>query len=249
MKNFISNSFILMLLVLTSLFMANVVATGLENASLTLPIAVCLIVCGFIPLKQEGILSLALNAKNITYAQGAFNPGGVQGRVFYAFEEDIVKWPDALRTIDTATAIEFSELATIPADDPFEFKAGKSFKEIYVTLETGELKYSLIGPRDSKAFQNSMEISFPSNSQEIIGFIAATANRRLVFLVPEQNNRVKVLGTPQFPAQLETVEGTSGKLIEDGNVAVQTYLSKSPIPAPVYLPPIVTEPVGGGGGG
>src|SRR5690606_37916854 len=131
----------------------------------------------------------------------------------------------------TETAVEFEDLVTVPADDPFIFKEGKSFKKLYVTLETGEIRYSLIGPRDSKSFSNSIEISYPSNDGAILGFIASSANRRLVFIVVEQNGRAKVLGTPQFPAQLETAEGTSGKLIEDGNVAVQTYLSKSPIPA------------------
>src|SRR5690606_16742858 len=120
---------------------------------------------------------------------------------------------------------------------------GKSVKKLYVTLETGEIRYSLIGPRDSKSFSNSIEISYPSNDGAILGFIASSANRRLVFIVVEQNGRAKVLGTPQFPAQLETAEGTSGKLIEDGNVVVQTYLSKSAIPAALYKAPILLAPV------
>lgn len=182
-----------------------------------------------------------LNAKDIIFAQGQYNPGGIEGEVYYAFTEDIVKWPTALISIDTETATDFEDLVTVPAADAFEFKPGKSFKRLYVTLETGELKYSLIGPRDGKSFSNSMEVSYPKNSKMIIGFISSSANRRMVFIVREQNGVAKVLGTKQFPAQLETVEGTTGKLIEDGNVVVQTYLSKSPIPAAVYEPPILLD--------
>lgn len=241
MKNIFSKGFALIVLVLTSLFIGQVMAVGLNAPDVALPISAVLTIGGLIPMNQVGVLSVGLNAKDILYPQGRFNPGGIQGEVYYAFEEDIESWPAALQNIDTETAVEFADLTTIPTTDPFVFKEGKSFKKLYVTLETGELKYSLIGPRDSKAFSNSMEISYPSNDAEVIGFIASSANRRMVFIVKEQNGRAKVLGTPQFPAQLETVEGTTGKLIEDGNVAVQTYLSKSPIPAPVYKAPILLE--------
>lgn len=242
MRSLFSKGFALLVLVITSLFIGQVMAVGLEAPQLMVPIAGVLTLVGLIPLNQVGVLSLALNAKDILYPQGRFNPGGIQGEVYYAFEEDLESWPAALQNIDTETATEFSDLTTIPAADPFVFKEGKSFKKMYVTLETGEIKYSLIGPRDSKAFSNSIEVSYPSNDETITGFLASSANRRMVFIVKEQNGRAKVLGTPQFPAQLETVEATSGKLIEDGNVAVQTYLSKSPIPAPVYKAPILLAP-------
>lgn len=242
MKKLFRLMFSITVLALMSLFMGNVLANGIGEPAAVIPISATLFTLGFIPLEQTGVLALALNAKDIVYPQGRFNPGGLQGEVYYAFEEDIQSWPAALVNIDTETAVEFADLVTVPAADPFVLKATKSFKKLYVTLETGELKFSLIGPRDSKAFSNSMEISYPSNDAEILGFIASSANRRLVFLVKETNGRIKVLGTPGFPAQLETVEGTTGKLVEDGNVAVQTYLSKSAIPAPIYKAPIPLDP-------
>jgi len=248
MKNIFSKGFALLVLLITSLFIGQVMAAGLGVPQYAPYIGAVLTVAGFIPLNQVGVLALALNAKDILYPQGRFNPGGIQGEIYYAFEDDIESWPAALQIIDTETATDFEDLTTIPAADPFVFKSGKSFKKLYCTLETGEIKYSLIGPRDSKAFTNSIEVSYPSNDETIIGFLASSANRRLVFIVKEQNGRAKVLGTPQFPAQLETVEGTSGKLIEDGNVSVQTYLSKSPIPAPIYKAPILLEPAPVGGG-
>jgi len=243
MKNIFSKGFTLLVLLITSLFIGQVLANEIGISSLAIPIGGMLTLVGFVPIRQAGVLSVGLNAVDILYAQGKSNPGGIQNIVYYAFEEDISKWPAAITNIDTEHASTLEEIVTIPAVDAFEFYPGKSFKKLYCTLETGELKYSLIGARDSKSFSNSMEISYPSNDDKILGFIAASANRQLVFLVPEQNGRVKVLGTPAFPAQLETVEGTTGKLVEDGNLVVQTFLSKSPIPAPVYKAPILLEPV------
>src|SRR5690606_3488980 len=183
----------LLVLVLTSLFVGNVLATGLDAPGSVIPISAVIFVMGLVPTHQAGALSLALNAKDILFPQGRFNPGGVKGEVYYAFEEDIDSWPAALTEIDTETAVEFEDLVTVPADDPFIFKEGKGFKKLYVTLETGDIRYSLIGPRDSKSFSNSIEISYPSNDGAILGFIASSANRRLVFIVVEQNGRAKVL--------------------------------------------------------
>lgn len=232
----------MIIVVMVSLFIAQVIAGGVGNPGLALPIASGLVFCSFIPLNNDvGVFRLALNASDILYQKRKPNPGGITSEVYYAFADDIKTWPAALTDLDYEKAVTLEEIVTIPIADEFAFHPGKSFKKLYCTLETGELKYSLIGARDSKSFSNSMEVSYPSNDEKITGFVAAASNADLVFLVREQNGRVKVLGTPKYPAMLETAEGTTGKLIEDGNVLVQTYMSKSPIPAPVYKGPILLE--------
>ncbi|HBI89412.1 MAG TPA: hypothetical protein DDY75_16360 [Sphingobacterium sp.] len=231
-------------LIMVSLFIGNTIASATGSNSVGLAFASAIFIGSFVPLKSAGVLLMGLNAKDIVFQQGVFNPGGVAGEVYYAFTEDIETWPVALSKIVTETATDFEDLVTVKAADDFKFKTGKSFKKLYVTLETGELKYSLIGARDGKSFQNSMEVSYPKNDATISGFVASTANRRMVFIAIEQNGTAKVLGTKQFPAQLETAEGGTGKLIEDPNTLVQTYISKSPIPPAIYEPPILLEPVG-----
>jgi|GEM_PF-552605 hypothetical protein len=231
-------------LIMVSLFIGNTIASATGSNSVGLAFASAIFIGSFVPLNSAGVLRVGLNAKDILFQQGVFNPGGIAGEVYYAFTDDIESWPAALTNIDTENAIEMEDLVTIKAADDFKFKAGKSFKRLYVTLETGELKYSLIGVRDGKGFQNSMEISYPKNDALILGFIASVANRRLVFIAIEQNGTAKVLGTKQFPAQIDTAEGGSGKLFEDPNAAVKTFISKSPIPPAIYEPPILLEPVG-----
>lgn len=243
MGNLIKSILGIFCLIMISLFIGNVVASATDNNSVGLVFATIVFIGSFVPLNTSGVLLMSLNAKDIVFQQGVFNPGGIAGEVYYAFTEDIETWPAALSVIDTENATDFDDLVTVKAADDFKFKTGKSFKKLYVTLETGELKYSLIGARDGKSFQNSMEISYPKNDATISGFVASTANRRMVFIAIEQNGTAKVLGTKQFPAQLETAEGGTGKLIEDPNTLVQTYISKSPIPPAIYEPPILLVPV------
>lgn len=186
----------------------------------------------------SGSFAISINAKDILFPQGRFNPGGVQGKIYFTYEEYITTWPAAMLNVNTETATTFSELINVPATDPFVFAAGKSFYELYCTLETGEVKYSKIGVRDGAAFQQSCEVSFPGNDAEIQGFLASAANRRLVLIVPEQNGRHKIIGMPGYPAVLETTEATSAKAVEEGNVAVITFISKAPVPPMIYLPPV-----------
>lgn len=191
---------------------------------------------------------MALNAKNILYPQGKLNPGGIAGYIYYAFEEDILTFPAAL-TPDTETAITFGELVTIPIADPFVMKPGKYFHKLYCTIETGEVKSSMVGPVDSRSFVNSVTISHPGNEAEFLGFLAAGANRRLATIVPEQNGKIRVIAHPTFPAMFDTAEGSSGKKTEDGRVTELTIKASAGTPAPIYLAPIPLEPVVVPGGG
>lgn len=191
--------------------------------------------------QTSGALLFALNAKNITWPQGRENPGGIGSMIYYAFEEDILSWP-AAATPDTETATTFAMLGEIPIGDPFVFKTGKCFFELYCTLEEGEVKHAMVGPRDSKGFENSVDISFPGSDAELIGFLAAAANRRIVCLVPEMNGKVRLIGHPRFPAQIDTNEGTSGKKVADGRANKITIKASAGTPPQVYLAPIPLTP-------
>ncbi|MFD2961329.1 MULTISPECIES: hypothetical protein [Olivibacter] len=227
--------FIVLMNLVISAFFCN--AAG--SPEFALPGAALLTGLSFVPNGMPlGSLAISINAKDILFPQGRFNPGGIKPGVYYAFEEDIQKWPDAMLNVNTETATTFSELINIPATDPFVFVAGKSFKKLYCTLETGEVKYSKIGVRDGAAWQQGVEISYPSNDAEIEGFLASAGNRQMVILVPEQSGRVKVVGMPGYPAVLDTTEGTSGKAVEEGNAAVINLMSKASVPPMIYLPPI-----------
>lgn len=176
-----------------------------------------------------------MNAEDIKYPQGRYNPGGVSGPILYAFEEDIASFPEL---DNPETALTFESL--IELKEAIKMKVGKQFHELYCTLETGELKDTVVGPRDGKGFENSMEISFPGNPSKFLGFKAAAANRNLVFIVPEKNKVIRVLGSKSDPAALDTGEGTSGKAIADARASVLTFKASGATPPPVYTLPLAS---------
>lgn len=175
-----------------------------------------------------------MNAKQIAYPQGRFNPAGLT-QVLYAFNEDILTMPT---TADSETALDFDSLASYAA--PIVMKTGKQFYSIYCTLEEGEIKTTMAGPRDGKGFENMLEISFPGNTPEILGFQASVANRQLVMIVKEKNGVLRVLGSIEDPCYLETLEYTSGKKVADGRASKMTFKDSKPTPAPIYTTPVAS---------
>lgn len=169
-----------------------------------------------------------MNAAAVTWPQGRFNPAGLT-RVLYAFVDDILSFPTLA---DPETATTYASLVEYEA--AIVMKAGKQFNELYCTVEEGELKSTLVGPRDGKGYENMLEISFPGNEPLFLGFKAASANRNLVFIVLEKNKKVRVLGDLGDPAYMESDESTSGKKIADGRKSVLTFKASSATPCPIY---------------
>lgn len=171
-----------------------------------------------------------MNAVDILYPQGRYNPAGLT-RVLFAFTEDIATFPVMP---DTETATTFAELVEITT--PITMVTGKKFNELYCTLEEGELKSKQVGPRDGKGKENELEISFPGNEAEFLGFEAQCANRTLVFLVLEKNGKWRVLGSDIDPAYLEVSDNTSGKKIADGRSTKLTFKASGPTAPMIYKP-------------
>jgi hypothetical protein len=171
-----------------------------------------------------------MNATDIKYPQGRYNPSGVT-RVLYAFTEDILTMPVMP---DPETAATFPEL--IEMDTAIVMKPGKKFSELYCTLEEGELKSKQVGPRDGKGKENEMGISFPGNDALFLGFEAQCANRTLVFLVLEKNGKWRVFGSLEDPAYSNTSDYTSGKKIADGRATVMMFTSSGATAPPIYKP-------------
>lgn len=169
-----------------------------------------------------------MNSKAILWAQGRYNPAGMK-RVFYAFTEDVLSFPTLA---DPESASDFESLVEYSA--PIVMKQGKQFFELYTTGETGELTSTVVGPRDGKGFENSLEVSFPGNQSEFLGFLAALANREIIVLGEEKNNKVRVIGDLTDPAYIDTNEYTSGKAIADGRTNVLTIKASAATPPPIY---------------
>lgn len=175
-----------------------------------------------------------MNISNLTFPAGRYNPGGIT-EVLQAFVEDIASFP-VLADPDTATTL--ASLVTYA--EAITMKTGKSFRKIYCTLEEGEIKSKMVGARDGKGYENTLEISFPGSEGEMLGFRAYAANRQSVFLVKEKNGKVRVLGSLEDPAYFEDDDATSGKKIADLRATKMTFKASGATAAPIYSLPVTS---------
>lgn len=175
-----------------------------------------------------------MNAKAILWPQGRYNPGGIT-QVFYGYKEDFLSFP-VLGDPETALTLE----SLVSYATAIIMKAGKQLFQLYCTVEQGEIKSTMVGPRDGKGYENMLEISFPGSEAEFLGFKAAAANRELIFFVKEKNGKVRVLGNLEDPAFFENDDSTSGKAIADGRTSKLTFKASGATPAPIYTPALTS---------
>ena len=169
-----------------------------------------------------------MNTAAINYAKGRYNPAGTT-LIYYLLPEDVDTFPVPA---DPATATTFDSLVELAT--AIVMKEGKQMFPIYCTLEEGELKSTLQGPRDGKGYENMMSLSFPGNDSIFLGWQSYFANRDVIFVVKEKNGKVRVLGSLEDPAYMDTAEGTSGKKVADGRATVLTFKATGSTPPPVY---------------
>jgi len=185
-----------------------------------------------------------VDTQDLTHKSGSDNTPGIQQTVFYAPIEDIETLPKPDVDDSASDTGTFADLVTITKD--IVMKPGKKFKSIYVTLEDGELKHEGQGETDSMSYKNSLEFAHPGTKPEQLGFAQWCKNSNLVFLVPEVDGQVRVLGTRAYPAKLTSAPGSTGKKSTDGRKTTFNFHSSRKGPAPIFKGKVlVVDTLGG----
>lgn len=197
---------------------------------------------GYIPnLFPSGALAMAISAKSVYRNTNPKNIGGMEREHYYAFPEDIATYPVAL-TPAFLTAALFGDLVTIPLADPFVMVEGKFFHKVPCIPEEGQVKSTLVGPTESRAFENMASFTNAGNNDALRGFLAYNANRPIILIMKELNGTMKVVGTQKYPALMDTVEATNGAKTTDGNIIKNSFKAMCEVPCPTYLAPVPLDP-------
>ena len=153
---------------------------------------------------------MAMTTQDILWEDGRPNMGGLQTRCWYGFARDVQTWP-VVQAWDEAS--NFTQLVTL--GNQMYMKNGKQCHELYLTMDTGELKASNVGEIDGKSFEPGFELFHPGTRAEMLGFAQWINNSNLFFFVLDTESIVYMVGNQMFPAKVETSEITSGKLTKD----------------------------------
>ena len=80
---------------------------------------------------------------------------------------------------------------------------------------TGELKITLVGNAGNKKAKTELEFKIARFSDVTLDFINRYKNVPMIFVVPDAQGTLWVIGTKINPAYMDTAEATTGKKAED----------------------------------
>lgn len=126
------------------------------------------------------------------------NMGGIAQTVYFGLHADVQTWP----VKPTVAAADLETLGELTGD--LIMKEGKRMFPLYITDDTGEFKIEPVGEKDGKSFVEHLTLFHPGLLKKILGFINATKNENMVFVVPDNNGQLFLMGDALRPATLES---------------------------------------------
>lgn len=172
---------------------------------------------------------MTLTLESINWPDGQDNIGGIETKVYWAPLADVCQLPEP-KDLDAASS--FSDLVTISTD--ITFKSGKGWHEMYITPDTGSVNDESVGEVDGKSFKNKFVGFHPGTRAEMLGWARWANNTNLVFLVPEADGQVRLLGSKQFPAKVEVMNPSTGEATEARKGTQMEFSCPRVSPAPIY---------------
>lgn len=171
---------------------------------------------------------MTLNRGALQYQEGVCGAGGLQPIGYFGFIEDVASFP--VRPTTDAAA-DFAALATIAEN--ITMKAGKTMYAMAGELEMAGLEGETIGERGSQSKSIKLNWFLPSTEPANLGAAKYFMNRRMFFIVKEQNGQNRVVGSNRFPASVASKDNTGMKVADQRGVTLEITTFDCG-PAPVY---------------
>lgn len=127
---------------------------------------------------------------------------GIKSILFFCLAADILTFPVP------STAGTAAEAVTVV--DDIVFKTGKKWLRHYTTGQMGKVMSKLAGVEDCKGWENTVDISFPGNTPEMIGNLDIMKNSSVIFLAQDKDGKYRLVGSPDDPALISVGEADSG---------------------------------------
>lgn len=121
------------------------------------------------------------------------NMGGLPQKVYFGYHKDVATWPTK-----PVTPVSIEEASVLVGD--IVMVEGKRMFELYITDDTGEFKIDPVGESDGKSFVEKLTLFHPGLSAKVLGFMNASKNDNLVFIVPDNNGNMYLMGDSLRPA-------------------------------------------------
>jgi len=146
---------------------------------------------------------------------------GIKSILFFCLAADILTFPVP------STAGTAAEAVTVV--DDIVFKTGKKWLRQYTTREMAKVMSKLAGVEDCKGWENTLELSFPGNTPEMIGNLDIMKNSSVIFIAQDKDGAYRILGSPDDPALVSVAEADAGDKFDSYKGVKVTIRATGPV--------------------
>lgn len=155
------------------------------------------------------------NIDNGLTCADADNVGGIVSKVIFGYHEDVETWPEE-PTTTTEEGIQLSTAGELSGD--VTMKSGTKAYTFEFTDDTGNFSIAPQGEDGGISFLYSLALISAKIRKEVLGFMNAAKNRKMFFIVEDQNGEFYLMGDKKRGAKLVAGDGAAtGTAMTDRN--------------------------------
>ncbi len=140
------------------------------------------------------------------------NMGGLKQKIYFARYKDIAKWP--LKPKADAEGMVFAKMGELSGD--IGMAVEKKMYFFQMTPDEGKLDIEGVGELCGKSFLMKLRIYKHMLGGDLLAFVNMAKNEDMVFIAPDSNGNLFILGDEDRPAVLDSIDGmTTGQKAEE----------------------------------
>lgn len=172
--------------------------------------------------------------EDVQFCQGSASLPGVRPHMYMVRRINILSFPKVQG--DEATKLE--DVAVIKGN--FVLAEGVKFVKIDLVEGESEPTCENQGNEGAKSFLNKVAFVLPGTQKKVTGLIAKLNNDDVIFLYPQRDGAIRVIGNEMFRVQVELGQN-AGKAVTDSSQSTITASVSDINPAPFYEGTFETE--------
>lgn len=172
--------------------------------------------------------------EDVQYCQGSASLPGVRPHMYMVRRVNILSFPK----VQGDAAEKLEDVAVIKSN--FVLAEGVKFVKIDLVDGESEPTCENQGNEGAKSFINKVSFVLPGTEKKVTGLIAKLNNDDVIFLYPQRNGAIRVIGNDMFRVQVELGQ-SAGKQVTDSSQSTINASVSDINPAPFYEGTFETE--------
>ena len=172
--------------------------------------------------------------EDVQFCQGSASLPGVRPHMYMVRRVNILNFPK----VQGDAAAKLEDVAVIKQD--FVLAEGVKFVKIDLVEGESEPTCENQGNEGAKSFLNKVAFVLPGTQKKVTGLISKLNNDDVVFLYPQRDGAIRVIGNEMFRVQVELGQN-AGKAVTDSSQSTITASVSDINPAPFYEGKFETE--------